>query len=399
MVHEARGSHGAIGRLALVATDFRRVGLGRLGALVIPPDAVEDLQALRAALGASELVYLATCNRVECYLVFAHAVGAADQRELLSRAQGFFAARGAAAEAESLQVRTGEDAARHLFGVAASLDSLLLGETQISGQAKRAEERARELGLSGKVLQGLYERAIAASRRVRGETRLGQVPVSAVSVAVGKIKKYFGAPGPRVSVLVGTGEMTVKAAQALAEKPGERIFVNRTLARAEELARRFGGRAMSLEQFRAAPPACVDLLFAATAATEVVIPAAALEPALAARASGEAPLIVCDLGLPRDVDPALDRDPRCMVIDMQTVQALADKNQSELQGEVERARTILAEELDRLLREDRYRELAGRGAEELLGDALAHLQGPDREAVLAFAVGLAGRLARQPLSK
>lgn len=385
--------HAWVGRLALVATDYRRVGLGRLGALVVGPDAADDLRALRAALGAEELVYLATCNRIECYAL----LPAAPDDEVLARARGFFAARGAAAEAGSLRLLVGTDAAEHLFQVAASLESLLLGETQIAGQARRAEERARELGLSGRRLQALFASAIAASRRVRAETRLGQVPVSAASIAVHKVKKYFGAEGPRVSLLVGVGEMTVKAAQALAGGQGERIFVNRTRARAEELAARFGGRAMSLDELRAAPPARVDLVFAATAATEVVLAAGVLEPALAARAAeGAPPMVVCDLGLPRDIDPRLDADPRALVIDMGTVESLADRNRSELQVEVDRARTLVAEELERFLREDRWRGLAGESAEHLLARELAHLAGQDQDAILGFALGLAARLARQP---
>ena len=383
---------GRIDQLALVAADFRSLGLGRLGALVIQPDDLGALQALRSSLGATELVYLATCNRVECYLVLPEGA----QGDTLARAQAFFAARGAVTEAGALRLRRGEEVVRHLFEVAASLDSLLMGETQISGQAKRAEERARQEGLSGRGLQALFERAIAASRRVRSETRLGQVPVSAASVAVSKVKKYFGEPGPRVSVLVGTGEMTVKAAQALTGKQGQLIFVNRTRAGAEALAARFGGQAMSLDELRASPPAWIDLLFTATAATETVIGPEVLEPALAARPAGSAPLIVCDLGLPRDVDTRLDQDPRCRVIDMQTVELLARANQLELTGEADKARAILADELCRCLREDQFRQLAGEGAQAFLAGELSHLDPADREAVLAFAVGLAGRLARQP---
>ena len=104
-------------------------------------------------------------------------------------------------------------------------------------------------------------------RRVRKQTAIGSSPISAASVAVSKIKKYFGNEGPSVSVLVGAGEMTRKAASALIDKPGERIFVNRTRAKAEELAERFGGRAMSLDEFRDDPPGWIDLIFTATSAT------------------------------------------------------------------------------------------------------------------------------------
>lgn len=389
-------------RVAVVATSFRRVGLGRLGTYVLSPEDTAAQAALREALGADELVYLATCNRVECYVAMPHALRDEDAAELLARARAFFAARGASAQVEgpgeALFVRAGQGAVEHLLTVTSGLDSLVLGETEISGQAKRALERCAAAGLAGAALGRLFDRAAACSRRVKNETALGRTPASAAQVAVHKIRKYFGNDGPGVTVLVGAGEMTRKVAQALQGKPGERIFVNRTRDKAEELARKFGGRAQSLAEFLAAPPAWVDVVFAATAATEVVVPAEALAPALAAReaAGARLPLIVCDLGLPRDVDPALDGQPGVFVVDMLTIEALSAENQRALEGEAHKARAVVAEEVARLVREDRFRRIADESAQAMLGSRLAHLSDDDREAILRFAAGLAGRMARNP---
>lgn len=390
-------------RVAVIATSFRRVGLGRLGAFVIPPDDVAGQAALREALGADELVYLATCNRVECYVALPHAVRAEDGPELLARARAFFEARGASSEVqgpgEALFVRTGPGAVEHLLTVTAGLDSLVLGETEISGQAKRALERCAAAGLSGPALSRLFERASACSKRVKNETALGRTPASAAQVAVHKIRKYFGSEGPGVTVLVGAGEMTRKVAQALQGKPGEKLFVNRTKDKAEELARKFGGRAQSLAEFLAAPPAWIDVLFAATASTEAVVPAAALAPALAARAAQGArlPLIVCDLGLPRDVDPAVDALPGVFVVDMLTVEALSHENQRALEVEAVKARAVVQDELTKVVREDRFRVIADESAQAMLGSRLAHLSESDREQILRFATGLAARIARHPV--
>ncbi|MCW8140946.1 MAG: glutamyl-tRNA reductase [Planctomycetota bacterium] len=389
-------------RVAVVATSFRRVGLGRLGTYVLSPEDTAAQAALREALGADELIYLATCNRVECYVAMPHALRDEDAAELLGRARAFFAARGASAEVEgpgeALFVRVGQGAVEHLLTVTSGLDSLVLGETEISGQAKRALERCAAVGLAGAALGRLFDRAAACSRRVKNETALGRTPASAAQVAVHKIRKYFGNDGPGVTVLVGAGEMTRKVAQALQGKPGERIFVNRTRDKAEELARKFGGRAQSLAEFLAEPPAWVDVVFAATAATEVVVPAEALAPALAARqaAGARLPLIVCDLGLPRDVDPALDGQPGVFVVDMLTIEALSAENQRALEGEAHKARAVVAEEVARLVREDRFRRIADESAQAMLGARLAHLSDDDRDAILRFATGLASRMARNP---
>lgn len=389
---------GWTGRVAVVATSFRRVGLGRLGAFVIPPDDTASQAALRDALGADELVYLATCNRVECYVALPHAARAEDAPELLARARAFFEARGASS-ADALTVRTGPEAVEHLLTVTAGLDSLVLGETEISGQAKRALERCAAAGLSGPALARLFERAAACSKRVKNETALGSTPASAAQVAVHKIKKYFGNEGPGVTVLVGAGEMTRKVAQALQGKPGEKLFVNRTRDKAEDLARKFGGRAQSLDEFLAAPPAWIDVLFAATASTEAVVPAAALAPALAARAAQGArlPMIVCDLGLPRDVDPAVDALPGVFVVDMLTVEALSLENQRALEVEAVKARVVVQDEVARVVREDRFRAIADESAQAMLDARLAHLSQADREQILRFATGLAARIARNPV--
>lgn len=403
MSREPQDRPGWTDRIAVVATSFRRVGLGRLGSFVLPPDAAAEQAALRDALGADELVYLATCNRVECYVAMPHALRAGDEAELRARARAFFAARGATSGAEAhepdaLFVHVGPAAIEHLLKVTSGLDSLVLGETEISGQAKRAHERCAAAGLSGPVLARLFDRAALCSRRVKNDTALGRTPASAAQIAVQKIRKYFGNDGPAVTVMVGVGEMTRKVAQALEGKPGERIFVNRTRAKAEELAAKFGGRAQSLDEFLAAPPARIDLLFTATAATETVVPASTLAPALASRAArgDRMPLVVCDLGLPRDVDPAVDSLEGVLVVDMLTIEALALQNQAALEAEAQKARAIVREETDRQTREDRFRAIADESAQAMLESRLAHLSPADREAVLRFATGLASKIARQP---
>lgn len=385
-------------RLAVIATSFRRVGLGRLGQYVLAPEAMAEQAALRDALGAEELVYLATCNRVECYVALPHAIRGEDLDTLVGRARAFFTARGAVDDGEALFAAAGEGAITHLMTVSSGLDSLVLGETEICGQARRAHDRCAAVGLAGPAMAHLFDQAARCSRRVKNETGLGRNTSSAAHVAVEKIRKYFGEDGPGVTVLVGAGEMTRKVAQALKGKRGELLFVNRTRDKAEDLARRFGGRAQSLEELLAAPPSHIDLLFTATSAAQTVIPAALLAPALAARAAAgvTSPLVVCDLGLPRDVDRAVDALEGVRVVDMQTIEAATQRGEELLQAEATRARAIVGEETRRLLREDQFRRLAAESAGALLEGRLSHLSEEDRAAVLRFATGLATRIARQP---
>lgn len=379
----------------MVGTSFREVGFDALSALVLPPDARAERRALADALGADELVYLATCNRVECYLALREPPA---PDALRKAAFQFFRARGAPCEEEVFRCRTGRDAAEHLFATTASLDSMVVGETDIARQVGRALAVAREEALAGPTLERLFERARACSRQVRARTSLSTTPVSVAALAVNKIRKHFGPEGPSVSVLVGVGAMTHKVAQALRKGAGERLFVNRTLAPAQELAETYGGRALTLADFVAEPPGWIDLVFTATSASRPVIPAAALDPALTARAlaGAERPLIVCDMGIPRDVDPSVEERPGVVLVALEQLELLARFNRDRLDGEVDRARAIVIEEAARLAREERFRRLARRGAEALLASKLAHLGEQERRTILRFATGLASRFARQP---
>ena len=385
-------------RLAVVATSFRRVGFGRLGGFVIPPEATAELRELRAAFGAEELVYLATCNRVECYLLLPE--GATPDRDaLLATARRTFEARGAQVDERTFFASAGRDALHHLFSVLASLDSLVVGETEISGQARRAVERARQEGLCGSTLAKLFDAGVACARRVRGETGVGSAPVSVASIALQKVRKHFGKEGPGVSLLLGVGDMTKKVAIALQQSTGKVIVANRTRSRAEAFCERHGGQARSLDELHQSPPGWVDLVFTATSAEDPVLRADDLRPALEARqkAGVRRPLIVVDLGMPRDVHTEVDQLPGVRVIDMAYLEAAAEKNQAVVNEQVARARPIVDEEVSRLTREDRFRCLAGESAQAMLDARLNHLAEADRAAILSFVTGLAGRIARQPM--
>lgn len=393
--HHDRGS-GGLERLACVGASYRTLGFERLGELVLPrDDRATTVPGLARALGVDEMVYLSTCNRVECWVALRDP---ADASVLGARLAAFMSVRGAQVDAEALEVHADRAALERLLRVASALDSLVVGETEIAGQVRRAADEAQALGLLGERLRPLFERVSACARRARQALDSVRPPASAADLALGKITQHFGQDGPRVAALLGVGPMTRKVATALSDRADcELVFVNRTLPRAEELARRFGGRALSLDAFHAAPPAWLDLVFTATSARAPVVRPEHLAPALAARrAAGVAhPVILCDLGVPRDVDPACDALDGTLVVALEHMEALAHLRAAENDG-LARAAAVVQEEVERATREDRFRAIASESARAMLASRLAHLGPDDRDAILRFAGGLASRFARQP---
>lgn len=387
-------------RLFVCGTSFRRVGFGRMGGFVLGPDDAEGRAALKACIGAEEVVYLATCNRVEIYALLPDGTPA-EPESLAFRVACFFAERGAHVGSEDLFAHSGEAALQHLFRVAASLDSLVVGETEIAGQLRRARDADRSAGRCGKVLSKLVDTALATSRRIRSETGVGRTHCSVATIALQKIRKHFGSDGPGVAVAIGVGDMSRKVAQALKTTPSKLIVVNRTRSRAEDFCAQHGGLPRSLEQFQQNPPAWIDLLFTATAAENPVVLPEHLAPALAARAKAGVPqpLIVVDLGLPRDVDPAVDALPGVLVVSMAQLESLSQEREVSLAVEARAAGVIVNAAVSSVLREERFRSLAGESARALLSSRLQHLAPQDAETIRRYVEGLAGRMARQPIEQ
>lgn len=382
-------------RLAVVGTTARHVGVGRLAELMLHPQDSAGRVALREALGAEELVYLATCNRIECYVVLP---GVATAAELRGRLSEFYAGRNAELTDDELVATVGEGVIEHLFAVTGSLESLIVGETDITRQVRRAADDAARVGLCCAALLSVFERAAACARQVHTRLAAGRAPRSVATAALEGVRSHLGEEGPGTTVLVGTGETIRGVAQAMAGRRGQRLFVDRSLSAAAALAAEFGGRALSLQRLIAEPLPWIDLLVTATSASETVIPAWTLGPALAARARALArrPLIICDLGVPRDVDPSIDHVQGVQVISIDLLQDLQRSQGGLTDEDLVGARRIARREAQRLLREDRFKRLADEGARSLVAGRLGHLGADDREQVLRFAVSLAGRLARQP---
>jgi glutamyl-tRNA reductase len=314
-------------------------------ALALEEDKLREvLAALGTAGPAAELMILSTCNRVEVYGV-ADAPGEA--RAAAFRALG--AHRGVTLAAVEVHVVTAtqEEAVRHAFRVAASLDSLVVGEPQILGQVKDAFALAQACRTVGPVLSALMSQAFSVANRVRTETEVGRLAVSVSSTAVELARKIFGSLEGKGVLLLGAGEMAEHAARLLMEAGAAPLYVaNRTAARARDLAEALAGTAVAMSDVPAVM-ARVDVVIAATAAPEPVVRVADARAATHAR--GARPLFLIDLGVPRNVDAAVNDLDGVFCYDVDDLQQVVEANLRERQREAQRAEFLVEREVTKFL--------------------------------------------------
>jgi glutamyl-tRNA reductase len=320
--------------------------------LAFPKERLADaLGRLRAEAGLGEAMILSTCNRVELY------VGAADA-SATDRIEEFLAAwhgRSRADLAPYLYSVEGDEAIRHAFRVASSLDSLVIGEPQILGQVKEAYEAAEEARSLGTALGGLRNRSLAAAKRARTETGIGKNAVSVSYVAVELARKIFGSLKDRAVLIVGAGKMSELSARHLVTG-GARATVlgGRSFERAEELAASLGGRARPFETLRD-ELAKADIVISSTGAPHVVI---AREDVLVALRSRQRPLFLIDIAVPRDVDPTVRELANVFLYDVDDLKSVADANLRERRKEAAAAEAIVEGEVQAYLEWQKSLEVA-----------------------------------------
>jgi glutamyl-tRNA reductase len=402
----------------VVGANFRSAPLEVLERLAI--DAERRPKAL-AGLGDLEHVHeaavVSTCNRVEVYAAISRFHGAAGEvRSFLADSSGL-----ALGElADHLYDYYEERAVRHLFAVAAGVDSMVVGEAQILAQVREAFAAAQAERSVGPVLSALFTRAIKVGRRARSETGIGAGLRSTVTVGLRVAAGQLGDLAGRRVLLVGAGGLARLAGQAVREAgAGELLVANRTPATGAALARELGGRAVPLERV-GDELAAADLVVAATAGTTPTVTAAAVAAAVARRAEGSGepqggapvdrgPLVVLDLGVPRDVEPEVRALPGVVLADLDALRAVLETDDGP-RREVERVRALIAEETAAFMGGQRGARLAPTiralraRAEEVrrqeLAKASARLAGLDerqRAAVEAVTRGLVNKLLHDPM--
>ncbi len=287
-----------------------------------------------------EVMIVSTCNRVEVYGV------AAVPGEARTAAFGRLGShRGLHwRDLEPLVYTvTGDEAALHAFRVAASLDSMVLGEPQILGQVKDAFALARSAGTAGPVLHALMNQAFSAAKRVRSETEVGRLAVSISYAAVELARKIFDGLEGRAVLLVGAGEMSELAARHLVDHGALPLYVaNRTWSRAQDLARGLGGIAVPFEHLEATL-ALVDIVITSTAAPEPIVTARQVRAALQVRRGR--PLFFIDIAVPRNVEPAVNDLENAFCYDIDDLRSVVEANLKERQREALRAQALLEGEV------------------------------------------------------
>jgi len=306
----------------------------------IPP----SLQLLRDSGAAQEAVILSTCNRVEIYAATSHdppkafaalrefLVNCHDYREPLT--DEIYAL----AEPQSLY---------HLFKVACGLDSMVLGETEILGQLKKAYELALHGGHTGARLNKAFQRAFNVAKHIRTETNIQRGSVSIGSVAVELAEKIFSTLGEREVMIIGAGDTGEKTARALLSRGARSILVtNRSHDKAVALAAELGGRAVPFDGW-AAEFAGIDIVISSTSAPHYILDRAKLQPLMTLRRNR--PLLLIDIAVPRDIEPEVNFLENVYLYNIDDLQAIADDYLKQRREEAARCMKIICEKADGLL--------------------------------------------------
>jgi len=392
--------------------DFVVVGLSHRTApvevrerLAVSPDRLEqELREIASNGHFDEALLISTCNRVELYATSVDPIAAAQN------AREAFAGRlSNRVGDEVLYQERGVDVIRHVFRVASSLDSLVVGEPQILGQVKEAFDAARGAGTVGTLLGRCFTQAFATAKRVRYETGIAEGTVSVSSIACELAKKIFGNLEGRRTLLLGAGEMGESAARSLRQTGTQLHVVNRSDERAQRLAEVCGGRAVPYERL-SLELADADVVIASTASEKFILTPELMKGVV--RTRRHRPLFIIDIAVPRDVDPRVGNMDNVFVYDVDDLQQVAEENLSVRAREAARAEQIVEEEVESFLSWRRSLELAptivalrkrfGQIAAEELERTLPRLDSSsssDRAVLEAMGRSLVNKLLHQPMTQ
>ena len=331
-------------QLLLVGVSHRTAPVGLREQLDFQARGLEvALRAVTALATTREAVVLSTCNRAEVYVACEEPVAAG--REIASFIGDFHGVDPAALAPHVYQL-SGLDAARHLFRVAAGLESLVVGEPQILGQVKDAHAAASAAETAGPVLTRMFHASFAAGKRVRTETGLGSGAVSISFAAVSLARKIFGDLKGRTVLVVGAGEMGKLTAIHMKSQGVHRItIVSRTMAHAARTADAIGGASAAPWDELDAALGASDIVITATGAASPILTKARVETVMRARRNR--PLFIIDIALPRDVEAAAGEIEQVFLYNIDDLQATVRENLARRTSEVDRAEAIVGEEVEK----------------------------------------------------
>ncbi len=391
--------------IGVVGLSYRHASVEDVARFTIPKGEIaQRLPGLCAALHVAEVVYLATCNRVEVIFAAGEECAAQDLRGAVFRAlRGRDAALGEAAE--SLRAWTGEAAVEHVFLLACGLDSAQAGEHEITAQLRSAWEQSRIDGVCGATLNRLMNEALSMAHRVHRLSAEARPP-SLADLAVQRVLALANTRRDPVA-LIGVSPMTRRCAQLLHSAAQPLLIVNRTEERAAPWAQSLGAPCLALEEFRTAAPRVAALIVAAGGTA--LLDEGALE---ALKRADAAPPLVIDFGLPPNVEPAAAQAAGLPRIGMSELIAATQEQRLTQLLRLAPVRAAIDERLARLRSELATRAIGRRLADlrgafegiaaaqmdQLLAQDLCDLKDPERELLRRFAIALARRLAHLPLA-
>lgn len=304
----------------------------------------EALQQLRAAGLAQEAVILSTCNRVELYVAtpLEPARAGSELKKFLGQIHTQ-----TPPEGEELYALHEPHSVHHLFKVACGLDSMVLGETEILGQLKKAYDLALQGGHTGARLNKAFQRAFNVAKHVRTETNIQRGSISVASVAVELAEKIFSSLSGHEVMVIGAGDTSEKTARALLSRGAKSIVVaNRSYDRAEALAKDLGGRAVKFDDWSREFEK-VDIAISSTAAPHHILDRARLEPLM--RLRRHRPLLLIDIAVPRDIDPAVNQMDNVYLYNVDDLQSIATDYLDQRKEEIVKCEAIIRDKARPLL--------------------------------------------------
>jgi glutamyl-tRNA reductase len=311
----------------------------------VVPDALKKLMRFDVI---RESIILSTCNRVE---IFAYAQDSAEGVEQIQQFIAEYHNLSRESLARALYVHADAQGVRHIFRVASSLDSMIVGEPQILGQLKDAFDLALKAKTTGAVLNKLLKKAISVAKRVRTETKIAESAVSVSFAAVELAKKIFGDLGGKTVMLLGAGEMAELAARHLINNGVKTVLVaNRTFERAVELATEFNGSAVRFEDFPS-EMVMADILICSTGAPICVVGHDTVSKVLKERRNK--PIFMIDISVPRNIDPAVNTIDNVFLYDIDDLQGVVSSNIEGRSKEAEKAEELILQEVETYLQWER----------------------------------------------
>jgi glutamyl-tRNA reductase len=368
------------------------------------PAALADL---KGRPGVAEAVILSTCNRVEITLA------TEDSVDPQAVTDSFLAAHKQLSPelfAAHMFRHEGRDAIHHLFRVAASLDSMVIGEPQILGQLKAAYAAAKSNGACYGWLDGLLTRAFSVAKRVRSETGIGQMAVSVSYAAVELARKIFGSLNNRKVMIVGAGKMSELAARHLRRSGATHVFVtNRTPERAVEMAKLFQGTPVEYTRFLTMLPE-IDIVITSSGAPHYILHKEEMQRVISARRNK--PMFLIDIAVPRNIEPSINDLDNVFLYDIDDLQEVVNANLRERMKEADHAEHLVADEVERMMTRLKVAEVTPTivglqeqleqirlGELEKVRRRLGPLTAQQEEALEALTRGIINKVAHGPISE